>query len=233
METRHDDRWVRQAQGWAMVVMPAILMLVFILHFRHAADIFTLRWHHEPVPPQVVVPRMIALANHFPLIHDQHVIAYLALPLLPMWALGLYALGRSHRPVLARLGLALSLSGTIYLGGVFGMWTAFHRGLGYIDARHTEGAIATFAAMTAPQGAFLLTTSLAKLFMLGLLTQVAALWGRPAQARWPLLAVGAGCLLFLAFWDIDNIMLMAAALMLGGFLDLRRSLLATGDGARP
>ena len=179
-----------------------------------------------PTPPQVTVTRLIAAANHWPLIHDPHVIAYLALPLFPLCALGLYALGRAHRPVLARAGLALSLTGSIYLGGLFGMWTAFFRGMGNVDARYTEGAIATFRALTAPQGAFLLTTTLAKLFMVGLLLQVAALWGRSRLARWPILAMGAGCLMFLAFWDIDNIMLLAAAAMLAGFFVIRRELAA-------
>ncbi len=208
-----------------MLAMPAILALVFALHFRSLAEFLRLRVRYEPVPPEVVVPRLIGLANRWPLLHDPHVLAYLALPLLPRWALGLYALGRQHRPRLARAGLALSITGCIYLGGLFGMWTAFRRGLGDVDPRYTDGAVATFAAMTAPHGAFLLTTALAKLFMVGLLLQVTALWGRPGQARWSVLAVGAGSVLFLAFWDVDNVMFLATLLMFVGFVDLRRSLL--------
>lgn len=205
-----------------MIALPCMLITVFALHFRRLTDFFSFHSTYEPTPPQVTVTRLIKAANHWPLIHDPHIIAYLVLPLFPLCALGLYALGRGQHRLLARTGLALSLTGSIYMGGLFGMWTALFRGLGNVDARYTEGAIATFSAMTAPQGAFLLTTTLAKLFMVGLLLQVSALWGRPRLARWPILAIGAGCLLFLAFWDIDNIMLLAAAAMLAGFWAIRR-----------
>lgn len=208
-----------------MLAMPAILALVFALHFRSLAEFLHLRARYEPVAPDVVVPRLIGLANRWPLFHDPHVLAYLALPLLPLWALGLYALGRQHRPRLARAGVALSITGCIYLGGLFGMWTAFRRGFGDVDARYTDGAVAAYAALTAPHGAFLLTTTLAKVFMVGLLLQVAALWGRPGQARWSVLAVAAGSVLFLAFWDVDNVMFLATLLMFAGFVDIRRVLL--------
>lgn len=214
-----------------MIALPLLLIVVFALHFRQWSDFFVFHAQYTPTPAQVTVTRLIAQANRSPMIHDPHVIAYLILPLLPLCALGLYALGRTHRPILARAGVALSLAGSIYLGGLFGMWTAFFRGMGDVDAHYTEGAIATFGALTAPHGAFLLTTTLAKLFMVGLLLQVAALWGRPGIARSTILTVGAGCLLFLAFWDIDNVMLLAAAALLAGFSQIRRPLTGQPAGA--
>lgn len=207
-------------------------MLVFILHFHNWSDFLHLHATYEPTPPQVVVPQLIAAANRWPLIHDPHVVGYLILPLIPACALGLYSLGRNHRPVLAALGLSLSITGGIYTGGDFGMWTAFRRGFGAVDPRYVDGAIASFAALTAPHGAFLLTTQLAKLLMLGLLLQIAALWGRPHLARWSILAAGCGCLLFLAFWDVDQVMLLGAGLMLIGFSAIRPQL-ARGAYVRP
>ena len=98
-------------------------------------------------------------------------IAYLALPVFPLCAFALYLLGRAKRPAASAITLMVTISGTIYLGGLFGMWTAFYRGLGLVDPANLAGATATFTAMTSPQGAFLVTTTLAKLTMIGLAVQ--------------------------------------------------------------
>ena len=139
-------------------------------------------------------------------------------------AYALYTVGRAKRPLLSGIALFITVSGTIYLGGIFAMWTAFYRGLGNVDPQYTAGAIATFQGMTAPHGAFLLTTTLGKLAILGFALQVLTLLGVRGMPRWAVACVVVGCTIFLLFWDLDNWMLIGVALMMTGFIPAFRIL---------
>lgn len=218
------DRLVLLSQRGALVALPALLVGVFALHFRGGADFLDFQASYTPTPPAQVVASLVAAGNHGPLLHDPHLIAYLALPLFLLCASGLYALGRRARPMTSLVAMAVSVVGVIYLGGLFGMWSAFYRGLGDVDPRYLEGATATFAAMSAPKGAFLLTTTLAKLAFVGLALQALVLLGTRLVPRWSPMLVAGGSVLFLVFWDLDNWMLMGALLMLVGFLPMRAGL---------
>lgn len=218
------DRLARAAQRFALLVLPGLLVAVFVLHFHGATDFFHFRWHYTPRPPTLVVPALIAGGNRAPLIHDPHVLAYLALPLFLLCAFGLHALGRRVRPLASLGAMAISVTGVIYLGGLFGMWAAFYRGLGDVDPRYLEGATATFAAMSASKGAFLLTTSLAKLTFIGLGLQGLVLVGSRQVPLWSALSIALGSALFLVFWDLDNWMLIGAVCLLIGFMAVRARL---------
>ncbi|MBV8207659.1 MAG: hypothetical protein JO041_12765 [Acidobacteria bacterium] len=219
--TIHDP--VRRALAAALLLFPCLFVLVFLMHFRHPGDFFHFRLHYEPLPPERVVKSLIRAGNRRPLVHDPHVIGYLSLPFIPLCSFALYVVGRSARPLASAVTMVVTVTGTIYLGGVFGMWTAFYRGLGLVDPTYTEGAIATFKAMTANQGAFLLTTSLAKLAMIGLGAQALTLAGR--IPGWAIACIVLGAGLFLAFWDLDNWMTLGMLLFFAGFLPIRRELL--------
>jgi len=180
-----------------------------------------------PGTPTETVTRLIATGDRAPLFHEPHMLAYLGLPLIPLVAFGLYNLGKGARPLASLLGLVVTLVGTIYLAGLFGMWTAFFHGFGGVDAQHTDGAIASFAALTAPRGAFLLTTTLAKLAILGLLLQTLTLVRTPGVPTWAPALAAAGCVLIVAFWDLDNWMMVGEALIFAGMWPLRGRLAAT------
>jgi hypothetical protein len=220
------DQFIRKVLAAALLFFPCAFILVFIMHFRHLSNFFQFHAHYEPAPPERVVAALIAAHNRWPLIHDPHMIAYLTLPVIPLCAFALYMLGRNARPVASAITLMVTIAGTIYTGGLFGMWTAFYRGLGSVDEGNLAGATATFAAMTAPQGAFLVTTCLAKLVMIGLAAQALTLLGSRVTPVWSIVFVILGCALFLAFWDLDNWMLIGSVLMLIGFLPMRRALLS-------
>ena len=222
--TSSADRSIRRVLAAALLVFPCSYLLVFVMHFRHLGDFLTFRWRYLPRPPERVVAALIAAHNRWPLIHDPHVIAYLTLPLLTLCAFGLYLLGRGARPLGSAIALMITITGTIYMGGLFGMWTAFYRGLGGVDPAHLAGATATFAAMTAPQGAFLLTTTLAKLTMIGLMVQALMLLGARVVPLWSMLCVALGSSLLLMFWDLDNWMLIGMTFILAGFIPMARAL---------
>jgi len=214
---------IRRALAAALLAFPCLFILVFLMHFRHGLDFFKFRLHYVPPSPEVVVPNLIRAHNAWPLTHDQHVLGYLSLPLIPLCAYALYLVGMRVRPVTSAIAMMLTVTGTIFLGGVFGMWTAFYRGLGLVDPRHTEGAIATFRALTTNQGAFFLTTTLAKLSMVGLSAQALTLIGR--IRTWAIVCIVLGALLFLLFWDQDNWMTIGSLLIEAGFSPIRRALL--------
>jgi hypothetical protein len=218
------DRFIRRAQALALVGLPLLWMPMFALHFRVLADFFVFHERYVPRPAADTVTRLIEARNLWPMIHDPHLIGYLTLPLLVLGAFGLYRIGRHIRPGIASLGVSLTVMGSIYLGGVFGLFTALTRGLGNVDSRYTEGAIATYAAVTADHGAYGLTRTLAELAMLGLAVQAVALWRAPRVPRWAPVMVILGCALFLAFWDVDNLMFVGALCLTAGFLPIAREL---------
>lgn len=215
---------VHRAAASALLIFPCAFLLVLAMHFRHFADFLKFKMHYEPASPERVAAVLIAGHNRAPLLHDPHMIAYLALPALPLCALALYLLGRGVRPIASAITWMVTMAGTIYMGGLFGMWTAFYRGLGGVDQKNLAGAAATFAAMTAPHGAFLLTTSLAKLTMIGLAGQALILLGTRVVPAWSSACVAVGSAIVLTFWDLDNWMIIGIALILAGFLRMRQAL---------
>ncbi len=214
----------RRLGSFAVMIFPLLFAIVFLMHFRSAADFFHFKLHYVPRDPARVVTMLVNAQNHWSLFRDPHILGYFALPFVLVSAYALYRVSRRARPRLSAVALFVTAAGTIYLGGVLGMWTAFYRGLGEVDPRYLEGAIATFKGMTAPQGAFLLTTTLAKLSMIGLAAQSLVLWGLPRVSRVGVVLIVLGCALFLAFWDLDNWMLIGMTLIVGGFVGLMPAL---------
>ena len=213
-----------KASAAAMFLFPLLFIAVFLMHFPHPSDFFHFRMHYEPRDPARVVTSLIRAQNRWPLMGDPHMLGYVGLPLLPLCAYALYTLGRAKRPLLSGIALFITVSGTIFMGGILAMWTAFYRGLGNVDPQYTAGAIATFQGMTAPHGAFLVTTTLGKLAILGLGLQALTLLGVRGMPRWAVACVVVGCALFLLFWDLDNWMLIGITLMLTGFIPAFRIL---------
>jgi hypothetical protein len=207
----------RNVSAVAMFLFPLLFIAVFVMHFRHPGDFFHFRLQYVPRDPATVVTNLVRAQNRWSLFRDPHMLGYLGLPLLPLCAYALYTLGRTVRPLLSGIALFTTVSGTIFLGGIFGMWTAFYRGLGNVDLQHTAGAIATFQGMTAPHGAFLVTTTLGKLAFVGLSLQALALLAVRGFPKWAVACVVLGSTLFLLFWDLDNWMLIGMALIMTGF----------------
>ena len=217
-----------------MFLFPLLFIAVFLMHFQHPGDFFLFRLHYAPRDPVRVVTSLVRAQNRWSMFADPHMLGYLGLPLLPLCAYALYTLGRTKRPLLSGMALFVTVSGTIFLGGIMGMWTAFYRGLGNVDPQYTAGAIATFRGMTAPPGAFLVTTTLGKLAILGLALQALTLLGVRGMPKWAVACVVVGCALFLLFWDLDNWMLIGVTLMMTGFIPAFRMLRTSKEpGAEP
>src|ERR1700685_772651 len=137
-ETTKDP--IRRVLAAALLAFPCLFILVFLMHFRHPADFFHFHSQYVPRAPEQTVAALIRAQNRWPLVHDPHVIGYLALPLIPLCAFAMYTVGSGKRPVASAVTMMITVTGTIYLGGILGMWTAFYRGLGLVDPSQTEGA---------------------------------------------------------------------------------------------
>jgi hypothetical protein len=215
----------RKASAVAMFLFPLLFIVVFLMHFQHPSDFFHFKLHYAPRDPVRVVTSLVHAQNRWPMFADPHM-------LLPLCAYALYTLGRTKRPLVSGIALFVTVSGTIFMGGILGMWTAFYRGLGNVDPQYTAGAIATFQGMTAPHGAFLVTTTLGKLAIMGLALQALALLGVRGMPRWAVACVVVGCTTFLLFWDLDNWMLIGVTLMMTGFIPAFRMLrISSAPGA--
>jgi di/tricarboxylate transporter len=81
-----------------------------------------------------------------------------------------------------------------------------------------------YGAVTANQGAYGLTRALAELTLLGIGLQAAVLWGARGIPRWAPVVVSLGCALFLAFWDVDNLMFVGTICLLAGFVPMSKAL---------
>jgi hypothetical protein len=228
--TAQTDDPIRRALAAALLIFPCLFVLVFLMHFRRPADFFHFRLHYVPRAPEQVVTMLVRAQNRWPMVHDPHILGYMTLPLIPLCAFAMHLIARARRPLASAVSMVVTVTGTIYLGGIFGMWTAFYRGLGLVDPSQTEGAIATFKAMTTNQGAFWLTTTLGKLAMIGLAAQALTLSGR--IKAWAVACIATGAILFLLFWDLDNWMMIGTLLMLVGFIPVRRALLVDDTGNR-
>ena len=214
-----------------MFLFPMLFIAVFLMHFQHPSDFFHFRLHYAPRDPVHVVTGLVRAQNRWSMFADPHMLGYLGLPLLPLCAYALYTLGRAKRPLLSGIALFVTVSGTIFLGGILGMWTAFYRGLGNVDPQYTAGAIATFQGMTAPHGAFLVTTTLGKLAFVGLALQALTLLDVRGMPKWAVACVVVGCALFLLFWDLDNWMLIGVTLMMTGFIPAWQALRRDGSAS--
>jgi hypothetical protein len=213
---------LRAASVWPSLLLPLVLLVVFAMHLRDLRHFLDFQLHYTPLPADVVVRHLLAQGGARPLFADPHVIAYLSLPLFLLTARSLHRRARDRHPRASAVAAGLTATGTLYVGGLFGMWTAFYDGLAQVDPSHLEGATATFAALTAPHGAFLLTTTLAKLAFVGLATQGLLLWDRDAASRAAAIAIALGSGLFLAFWDLDNWMAVGSLLLLAGLVAAAR-----------
>jgi hypothetical protein len=219
------ERTVRRIAAATLIAFPALFIIVFLLHFGRE-NFFEFHLRYVPPPAADIVPRIITGVHAGGRIHDPHLLAYLGLPVLLVAAYALYLAAKPTRRALGLLALLVTCTGVVYLGGLFGLWTTLYGAIGNVDPRYTGGATATFAALTAPHGPFLLTKTLAKLSMLGFALQALVLWGIPRIPRWSPILIVIGCATVVGFWDLDNWMLLGTLLILAGFIPIRSALLA-------
>jgi len=117
---------IRISSGIILIVLPALLILVFVLHFKHPADFFEFKRNYVPKSAAETVESLINQTPKPSIWHNPHMIAYLSMPLLIAMSL---ILGESlwrFQPGFALIGSVLMCVGTIFLAGLFATWSTLY-----------------------------------------------------------------------------------------------------------
>jgi hypothetical protein len=212
-----------RAGAICFAAFPAVLLVAFGLHFAGEftpAQALELRLRYvQPSPERF----MELFRSDSPLAFVlPHLLVYLALPLLIPGVLALAAPLVERRPRVALTGVLMSLVGIVYMGGVFGSWLSF-AAIGRVRADEVRGAVPAVAALIRGAPMLTLTSLLAGLSIAGIVVVAAGLLATGAVPRWQAALIVLGNAMILAFMDIDNLMLVGAALWLGGALPLARA----------
>lgn len=202
----------------SLIAFPVVLIVAFAIHFMGEfafSDFLKFKLTYEQPSPE----RFMALFRSSSLIDFilPHLIIYLALPLLvpAVVYLGIFLFER--KPWLTILGILTTLTGIIYMGGVFGSWLSF-TAIGAVRSDQIAGSIPALAALIKNQGMLMMTSALAGLSILGILIISAGLFFTRVVPRWQVVLIFLGNLMIIVFMDIDNLMLLGATLWLIGAL---------------
>jgi hypothetical protein len=212
-----------RAGAWCFAAFPAVLVLAFGLHFAGEftpAYALELKLRYvQPSPERFMEVFRGGSALDFVL---PHLLVYLALPLLGGGVLAVAARLHRVRPGLAVAGAATSLAGLVFMGGVFGSWLSFSA-IGRVGAEEVPGALPALAALIRGSPTLTLTSVLGGLSLLGVVILAAGLYRSRVVPRWQAALVLAGNAVIIAFMDLDNLMLVGAALWLAGAVGMARA----------
>lgn len=208
----------------AMLAFPLLFVLVFLMHFHDLRDMLHFGLRYEPASPEAYVTRLIHAGTRRMWIHDPHVLGFLSMPAMMAALLGLAWVQWRRAPGFALLGAGLGLAGSLYLASLFGIWSALFA-IGKVPPQYTDGAIAAWRALTAPEGVFGLTTTLSRVPLVALLILGIGLWRSRVVPRGAAAAICGGTLIVLAFVDLDNWMLLGMLAICAGMVPARRALL--------
>lgn len=214
----------------AFAVVPLVLAISYVLHFLGEftpRDLLRIRLTYVQPPPE----RFMELFRSASVVDFllPHLLIYLALPLTIPATLAFAAHLARRRPVLAALGTLAALTGTIFMGGIFGMWLALPA-LGSLRPDQVQGAIPALAALIQYPPMLKLTMVLASLSIIGVAVLAAGMLVTGAIPRWQAGLILAGNATILVFMDIDNLMLVGALAWFVGALPLVRARPPWGSG---
>lgn len=218
---------LRTAGAASLLLFPLMLIVAFAMHYTSVGEFFEINLSYVQVP----VDRTIAMFmgdNAGRMYVWPHLVGYFSVPMMIAASLTLGYMLFERAPWFALIGSALTVSGAIFLGGVFAAWLSF-AALGNLPADQTGVAVAALTVLTEMKGPLAMTTYLAVLTFLGLMVSAVGLYRTRIVPRWSPVALFLGNVTIMAFMDLDNLMLVGAVLMLAGLAPLSRSLLFGSD----
>lgn len=203
----------------SLLLLPALLMIAFALHYTTFSDFFSFRLTKEPYDAHRLVETLSTADGGFRQYTLPHLFGYLALPLFISAAIFLARKLWTKTPWHAIIGSALTIIGTVFLGGVFGAWLSF-AAVTQVPAGEAPHVLPVLTALTTMQGPLLLSSALSALTFLGMIVLGAGLYKSGLVPKWSALAFILGNLLILVFIDLDNWMFIGALLLFIGMLPL-------------
>lgn len=201
--------------------LPVMQGIAFILHYETFGEFFNFTLLKPPYTQDGEWLKIIDPEKGFRYFLLPHYWAYFTLPLYIAVALVLARTIWDKAPVLAITGSAMTATGIIYMGGVFGAWLSFTS----VTALDPATGKAAFLVLTEMQGALMITTVLASLSVAGLAVLGLGLILTRAVPLWAGISFSAGNVLIVILMDRDNWMFVGSMLMLAGLLPLIRHIL--------
>ncbi|MCP3922646.1 MAG: hypothetical protein GY714_08685 [Desulfobacterales bacterium] len=200
------------------IIFPATLIVSFIIHHMgeySMADMIKLKLIYIPPSPERFMELFSSNSNLDFII--PHLIIYLAIPFGISAVIYFGYLLFEKKPWLSIIGTSLSITGIVFMGGVFGSWLSF-TAIGNINAELVPGVIDVIEELTKKQGMLLLSSLLAGLSLLGFMIIAAGLFYTKVIPRWQSAFIFAGNAIIIFFMDIDNLMLVGSILWFTGAL---------------
>jgi hypothetical protein len=221
---------VMKATGAASFVLyPLMLIVAFAMHYTSVGEFFEISLRYEQLPIAYTVATFMGSDANRMYVWP-HFIGYFSVPVMVAASLTLAYVLFERAPWFALIGSALTVTGGLFLSGVFAAWLSF-AALGNLPADQTAAAVAALTVLTEMQGALAVSTYLSVLVFLGLMVSAVGLYRARIVPTWSPATLFLGNVMIMAFMDIDNLMLVGAVLMLAGLAPVGRWLLFGSDRA--
>jgi hypothetical protein len=204
----------------ASILFPISLIIAFSMHFMGEfgfKDFFNFEFSYT----QPSAERFMELFKSERLLDFAlpHALVYLTLPLLTF---SVFFLGKQlfeSMPKLATIGVVSTITGTIFMGGIFGSWLSF-MAITNVNPDQVAGIIPAIEALIQSKTFLAMTGILVGFSLIGFLIISAGLFYKNIIPRWQSSFIFIGNLMIILFMDLDNLMLIGSMLWFIGILPL-------------
>ena len=212
-------RYLELFAGTSLLALPILLAITFTLHFTSLSDFANFQLARPIFSAEKLFQTLSGDDGGFRYFILPHLLGYLSLPLFLVSASAIAYASYSKRPKLTIVGLILTATGVIFLGGVFASWLSF-AAIGNVNNVPAESLIISLDALMQLQGPLLISTVLSALTFFGMIILGLALHQTSILPRWSSLLYIAGNLVIVIFMDLDNWMLIGALMQCIGIYPL-------------
>ena len=205
-----DQSTTKKIVASSLLLFPLLSILGFLLHFHSVHSFFNFQWQRPPYDAGRLFDALAAGRGHGYML--AHTIVYGALPFLLVTILVLAWYLRQTSPMLAFLGAAIGIIGSLALAGVVSSWLSF-AAIGRVGPQYYEGARAGLIELTNKRGFLQWNTGCSYLTFVGLILLAVGLWIRKQFPAGNMICIIVGSLLFVLFMDMDNWMLIGTVFL--------------------
>jgi len=212
-------RKLEQIGALALLALPLLLALAFLLHFTSINDFLNFQLTTPGYSAEHFLQTLKSADGGFRYFVLPHLVGYAALPLFVFSALIIALISYKRSPKLVATGFVTTVVGVIFLAGVFSAWLSF-AAINQLENVPATTLVAVLKALTSMQGPLLLSTVLSSLALVGMILLGIALHRTQCVPRWSSLLYITGNIMIIAFMDLDNWMLIGAILQCIGIAPL-------------
>ncbi len=222
MENQKVILLMKRIGGVSLIFSPLTLIIGFAMHFQNIGEFFVFKLKYVQVPIEESVKMLMSseAARNF---INPHLVAYFAVPFMIFASLAIGYLIFKQKPWIAFIGTAMTVIGSVFIGGVFAAWLSF-AAIGNMALDQFEYAVSAFKELTTMQGPLVLISYLSIFSLLGFMVLAVGLFKSSIVPKWSASLLFIGYLIIIAFMDLDNLMLIGAVLILIGSIPISKLL---------